>query len=340
MGDVRFSLFHLAQDPSSRPPGELYAEALELGVLAEQLGYDAVWLAEHHFSSFSVTPSPNLLTAALFERTERIRVGVMVHVLPFHNPLRVAEEAAMLDHMSGGRLAFGVGRGIQPKEFERVGIPMGESRERFVEAFDVIMKAWMQDSFSHRGKFHDFGELSLVPKPLQKPHPPIVVSAMSPDSLRFAAEKGHPTATMFLPAHKIAEGHELVCRHMYVAPTNEEARRDTEETLMHYWRTLLKVAIPADGPTSLPEAYKFYTGLYPMLGELTYDDLLESDFLVFGDPETCVEKILRHADAFPLDEFLCLSAFGTLPHAKVKRSLELFAKEVAPEVRRRLKERA
>jgi len=354
MGQLRFSLFHLAQDASGRPFEELYAEALELGVLAERLGFDAVWLAEHHFSNFSVSPSPNLLTAALFERTERIRVGAMIHVLPFHHPLRAAEEAAMLDRLSGGRLNFGIGRGIQPKEFERMGVPMAESRERFLESIDVIVKAWTQKSFSHEGKYYRFAELSLYPTPLQKPHPPIVLSATSPDTLRYAAEKGYPTATMFLPAPKIAEGYELyrarwkecghpgeapgisLSRHMYVAPTNEEARRDTEETLMGYWRTLLQVGIPADGPASLPDAYKFYTGLYPMLGSLTYDDLLSSDLLVFGDPETCIEKIVRHADAFPLDEFLCLAAFGTLPHAKVKRSMELFAKEVVPEVRRRL----
>jgi len=354
MATPRFSLFHLAQEAGGRPHEQLYAEALELGVLAEELGFDAVWYAEHHFSNFSVSPSPNLLLAALFERTKRIRAGAMIHVLPFHHPLRAAEEAAMLDRMSGGRLSFGIGRGIQPREFDRMGVPMAESREIFLESIEVIEKAWTQESFSHKGKYYNLAELTLYPKPLQKPHPPIVLTATSPDTLRFAAEKGYPTATMFLPAQKVAEGYEIyrarwkecghpgeapgimLSRHMYVAPTNEEARRDTEETLMEYWRTLLQVGIPADGPKSLPEAYKFYTGLYPMLGSLTYDDLLNSGLLIFGDPETCVEKIMQHADVFPLDEFLCLAAFGTLPHAKVKRSLELFAKEIAPEVRRRL----
>src|SRR5713101_2072015 len=131
-------MFEIAQQVAGKPVADIYGDLLEQMVLAEELGFDAVYFAEHHFSDYSVIPSPNLLLAALSQRTRRLRIGTLVNVLPFHNPVRLAEEVAMLDALSGGRFEFGIGRGVQRHEFRGMSVPMEESRERFQETLEII----------------------------------------------------------------------------------------------------------------------------------------------------------------------------------------------------------
>ena len=160
-----FSLFDFFQDRQDE--GRYYQDTLDLVIRSEQLGFDSVWLGEEHFYSFGICPSPQLFLTALARETTTLRLGTAISLLPFENPLRKAEDFAMLDILSNGRLDFGAGRGIIPKHFEGFRIPPQESQARYEEALAIIRQAWTQDSFSYQGKFWQVPELSLSPKPSQ-----------------------------------------------------------------------------------------------------------------------------------------------------------------------------
>ena len=151
---LRFGLLHLFESAQNKTEKQFFAENVELIEYADQVGLDEVWLAEHHFTEYGVMPSTQVLGAFAAARTQRIRIGSAVAVLPFHNPVRLAEEFAFLDVLSDGRLDFGVGRGYQPGEFEGYGIPFDESRSRFDESLAIIRQAWTQDTVNFEGKHY------------------------------------------------------------------------------------------------------------------------------------------------------------------------------------------
>ena len=183
-----FSLFDFFQDRQDE--GRYYQDTLDLVIRSEQLGFDSVWLGEEHFYSFGICPSPQLFLTALARETTTLRLGTAISLLPFENPLRKAEDFAMLDILSSGRLDFGVGRGIIPKHFEGFCIPPQESQARYEEALEIIRRAWTQDRFSYQGQFWQVPELSLSPKPSQKPHPPIYRGTLSMESFETAGRLG------------------------------------------------------------------------------------------------------------------------------------------------------
>src|SRR5262245_15740897 len=164
-----------------------YRDTLDLMIQAEKLGFDSVWVGEEHFYSFGICPSPQIFLTALARETTRLRLGTAISLLPFENPLRKAEDFAMLDILSGGRLNFGVGRGIIPKHFQGFRVDPHESRERYEESLAIIRKAWTEETFSYEGKFWQVPSLSLSPKPLQTPHPPIYRGTPSLESVEAAA---------------------------------------------------------------------------------------------------------------------------------------------------------
>src|SRR5436190_2559525 len=174
---------------------ELFRRQLDEIELAERIGIDQVWFYEHHLNPSAPVPSPNLLIAAAAQRTGRIRFASMVNILPFRNPLLVAEEAALLDNLTGGRLDMGIGRGLRPPEFDAFDVDQQRSREIFLEAFDVIRRVWADEEFEHRGRYWTVRKNGpLAPPLVQKPHPPFLVSAQSEDSLRWAAQYDIPFA--------------------------------------------------------------------------------------------------------------------------------------------------
>jgi alkanesulfonate monooxygenase SsuD/methylene tetrahydromethanopterin reductase-like flavin-dependent oxidoreductase (luciferase family) len=174
----------------SIPLPSIYAMALERIVIMDRAGYDAVWLAEHHFSSFSVCPSVHMMGVMAAARTERLRIGTGVSLAPFYHPLRLAEEVALLDVLSGGRVNWGAGRGFERSEFKAFGIPGEESAARFHETVDIVLKAWSSDKLCYQGKFFSYDGVELLPKPLQQPHPPVWMAASSLTAIEWAAGKG------------------------------------------------------------------------------------------------------------------------------------------------------
>lgn len=169
----------------------VYARALERIRIMDRTGYDAVWLAEHHFSTYSVCPSVHLMGMHVAGITERLRIGTGVSLAAFYQPTRLAEEVALLDVLSGGRVNWGAGRGFDRKEFEAFAVPPEQSYERFRENVDIVLRAWREERLNYDGKFHRFHDLEVLPKPLQQPHPPVWIASSSPDAIRWSASQGH-----------------------------------------------------------------------------------------------------------------------------------------------------
>src|SRR5260370_1040699 len=206
---MRFGFFdQLPCAPGYSEP-QRYKDILAQIELGDAVGFDTVWLGEIHFiREFSILADPLMVLAAAAQRTSRIRLGTAVTLLPMHNPVKIAEEAAIADILSNGRLEFGVGRGTAPQHYAGYGIPQEESRERFDEALDFIIGAWTDEPFSFEGKYFHAHELSVVPRPLQSPHPPVRIAAHSPDTFPFAAGRHFPifATPMINPPDKLKAG--------------------------------------------------------------------------------------------------------------------------------------
>jgi hypothetical protein len=168
---VRFSLFFLISVPESRDNVAAYRDEIDQMLLAETLGFEGIWIGEHHFSPYGTVGSAIGLSAYAAARTRRIRIGQAVNVLPFVHPIRLAEDAAMVDILSEGRLNFGIGRGYSALEYGGLGISMDESRQRFDESIEIILEAWTKPAFSYSGQFFRLPRVAIYPLPLQKPHP-------------------------------------------------------------------------------------------------------------------------------------------------------------------------
>ena len=190
---MEFGIFHEFPSLPGRSHAEAFAQSFELVDGAERWGLDAMWLGELHFDpARSVLSAPLCIASAIAMRTQRIKIGLAVQVLPLCHPLRLAEEAATVDQLSGGRLIFGVGRSGVARTYEAYGVPYAESRERFAEILDIVRKAWTQEKVSYQGKYHRFEDVAVVPKPFQQPTPQIRVAATSADTFVSIGKQGLP----------------------------------------------------------------------------------------------------------------------------------------------------
>jgi luciferase family oxidoreductase group 1 len=338
---MNFGTFLLMQSPSARSSQEIYTRAIDVAQAAESLGFHNVWLAEHHFSTYGYLSRPAQLATFIAAKTSRIRVGTAVIVVPLHHPLVVAEEIATLDLLAGGRLDVGLGRGYQYYEFERFGLELESGRARWEESIDIILKAFDGRPFTYDGKLFKIPETTVFPQPLQKPRPPIWITAQSPDSVEAAVRRGFNVLTggFGVPIERMAEFRRLfdrvvsevkpaeplkvgVQRAVYVTDSAADARaaagearwnmRVTLSLRNHYERVEEGRAIPVPAPK-----------------EPDVEDLLDR-FLVIGTPETVIRQITRIREQVGITHFNCSFWFGDLEHARVLRSMELFSREVMP----------
>ena len=187
---MQFAAFALAGSSAREDPEVIFRRIVEYAIEAEQLGYDAVWFAEHHFSNYGYIPNPLLMATRIAAETSKIRVGTAVLVLPFWDPLRVAEDIALTDQLTNGRLEVGVARGYQPFEFRRFGLTMDDARDQTDEALAIISKALSGETFEFNGKYHQIPETTLYPKPLQQPTPPIWLAATTQESFDIGRRYG------------------------------------------------------------------------------------------------------------------------------------------------------
>jgi luciferase family oxidoreductase group 1 len=341
---MEFGTFLLLQTPSADPSDVVYRRGVEITQAAEELGFRNMWLAEHHFSTYGLLSRPLTYALHLADKTRRIRVGTAVIVVPLHHPLTIAEEIATVDLLSGGRLDVGLGRGYQRYEFERFGCDLGESRQRWEEAVDVILQALSGKTFSYEGKYYRIPETTVFPQPAQKPHPPIWVTAQSPDSIAATARRGFNLLTggygvsiqrlrefrdafeAGLAQHHHAEKpHVGVQRPVYVAESDAEARAVVEQA-----RWNMRVTLSLRNNYERVESGRAMP--VPYANEPSLDDFLDG-FSVIGTPATCVRQIRRLQEIMHIDHFNCSFSFGDLPQDKILASMRRFAAEVMPAFR-------
>ncbi|MBT6277163.1 MAG: LLM class flavin-dependent oxidoreductase [Chromatiales bacterium] len=329
---MKFGTFHLMEQPFTKSEAQVYREQLSQIRLADDIGFDSVWLTEHHFSSlphvpdvpgeYCVSASPYALACAVSQITKRVRIGSAVKVLPLEHPLRTAEDVAMADILSEGRIEFGVGTGYRKYEFEGLTVPLEEKAERFDEALNIILGAWTTDEFSYQGKFYDVPTLTLVPRPVQKPHPPVWIATRlgTQDVIDYTAARGFKLLCAWAPRDELrATYHQLLeaqakleiadplvftcLRHVYVGESDAAAQRDGNKYVDYYMNS---------------------TALFRPVGAH------ERGEMIFGGPQTCMEKLATLRDESGINNLICWMNFGGLPQTMVEDSMHRFAQEVMP----------
>jgi alkanesulfonate monooxygenase SsuD/methylene tetrahydromethanopterin reductase-like flavin-dependent oxidoreductase (luciferase family) len=286
---------------------EVYERALDRVVIMDRTGYDAVWLAEHHFTTYSVCPSVHLMAMEVAHRTERLRIGTAVSLAALYHPLRLAEEVALVDVLTGGRVNWGAGRGFERLEFDTFGVPLDETAARFREAVEVVLAAWTQPRLTFHGEFWDFDGVEVLPKPHQQPHPPTWVAATSPDAIAWSAAHGHeilmdPHASFAEIGAKYEQycagraeagfpppGDTPMARLVAVAATDDEARRIASSGAG--WTVGAYINPKSGGAAS--------TG-----ATLTGEDLVEAyvrDRVVWGSPARVRDELARLREVMHLE---------------------------------------
>lgn len=345
---MRFGFFDQLPCAGGHSERQRYLDLLAQIDLGESLGLDTVWLGELHFSrAFSILADPLLVLAAAAQRTTRIRLGTAVTLLPLHNPVKIAEEAAIADILSDGRLEFGVGRGTAPIHYAGYDVPQAESRERFEEALEFILQAWTHDRFSFRGKYFQAHDLAVVPKPVQTPHPPVRIAANSPDTFPLAAGRGLPifATPLINPPDKLKEGLAVYRRALpagirgdaalafpvHVTASRAQARQECEASLLHFLREAGERLRPL-GDADI-KSFEAFREVLARMQRVRYEDV-DREMAVFGDPEYCVERVRALRREYQMDEFICyFNQGGLMDHAMVRESMTRFAREVLPHCR-------
>ena len=372
---VQFSLFHLMPYPYlERMPGNWpvphklfeperasvdYQRYLDQMALGDELGFDWVGCNEHHYSPYGLMSNPTLIGAALSQRTRRSRIAMLGALLPLNNPVRVAEEYAMLDMMSGGRLIAGFIRGI-PNEYIAYGVDPSTSWERFEEAYDLVLRAWTEpESFGWEGKHYQFRTVSIWPRPLQRPHPPILMSGGSLESAAFAARKRAMMGVVQLSSQEFARelydtyrataremGWEpprsnlLVGLHTWVARTDAEARKTLGESEEYFYSVLSR---PSNHANELVvSGTRYYQSdaarnrrleRRAKVMDLTIEDRIEQGTVLCGSPDTVVRQIQQVVKALDIGTIQVNFKVGAVPNDAVEESMRLFSQEVLPHVR-------
>ncbi len=349
---MRFGLFFQAPEAPGQTHGERYAEMFDLIALAESLGFDVAWLAEIHFGgAFSLLSNPLMVVPAIAARTRRIRIGTAVTLLPLHHPLSCAEQAATADLLSGGRLEFGVGRGSIPTQFHGFGVPVAENRARFDEALEIIRLAWTQERFSYRGTFYQVENLAVVPRPLQRPHPPIRVAVHTAESFAHIGDLGLPiySGTTTTPLPQLREYMAALSRAsrgrrpprgrsdqmalmlpVHVGPTGRAAREAMRPGVHQYYKNLQTIF------SQLPDSYGDHLprlrAIEENVANLPYERFCR-DQGVFGDAAEVARPAGRRAGRLrALPDHLLVRPGLDAAAAAVERAMRRFAERVMPKL--------
>ena len=316
---------------------------------AERLGLDAIWLSESHFNpTRSVLSSPLSVASAIASRTERIKIGTAVSILPLGNPLRTAEEVATIDHVSNGRFEFGVGRSGLPGSYEGYNFPYAESRERFHEYLEIILKAWQNERFSYEGKFFSYDDVCLIPKPFQAPHPPIRIATTSTDTFNTMGNMGFPifVGVRTLSLEQVADqvgvymsalessDHDgkidiSIRVPVYVAPSKEEALSQCRESFMGQFRRIGgALARSVNSAGADPRDQRAQRSEH--LAAVEWEDVIGNKAIV-GTPEMVIDQIRVMKETLSLSALVAeFNAGGLIPEDKISRSLRLMCEEVIP----------
>ena len=346
---MEFGMFHEFPSLPGRTESEAFDEAMEQVDAAERLGLDVMWLAELHFEPRrSVLSAPLSIASAIAARTRRMKIGIAVQVLPLCHPLRLAEEAATVDQLSHGRLIFGVGRSGVAQTYEAYGVSYAESRDRFREILDIVEQAWTKPSFSYAGKYHHFKDVAVVPKPYQKPTPPIRIAASTPDTFPAIGRRGaaifasvrhtswsalaeqiHTYQEAWEEAGHPGRGQVFVSAPTYLAETEERAQSEPKESIMHFYHEQANLL---EGAARLvdPETAARRMRRVDQLRSLRYEDGLRNHALV-GTPQAVAERLKTLRREIGLTGILAeLNCGGLIPHQQVLTAMQLLCADVKP----------
>jgi luciferase family oxidoreductase group 1 len=344
-----FGLFFLMQRDQAWSEQAVYDSALEQMLAAEALGYHSVWIAEHHFNDYGLCPAPPVLAAFVAARTTTLRLGMGVSLLPLHHPVDLAEQLAVLDVVSGGRLDVGLGRGGTLQDYQTFQSNRNDSRARTEEGIALMVQCWRGEPFDLRGRFHSAERLHARPRPAQRPHPPLFIAANSEDSVRSAARWGLPTlSAFFVPLRELVRRRAIYrdealaagrsesevdrleqtswgMRVVHVAPNRDEALRAAEAPFMGYQLRMAQLRSEATGGGLQDSFDRSFVQLRP------FREYLQSGAgALIGTPYDVATGLREYAEATGHRRVLLLMDIPGLETAKALQSMRLFSEAVAP----------
>jgi alkanesulfonate monooxygenase SsuD/methylene tetrahydromethanopterin reductase-like flavin-dependent oxidoreductase (luciferase family) len=343
-----FGLFFLMQRDEQWSEQAVYDGDVEQMLAAEALGYESVWIAEHHFNDYGLCPAPQVLAAFLAARTRTLRLGMGVSLLPLHHPIDLAEQLAVLDVVSGGRLDVGIGRGGTLQDYQTFRSERTDARVRIEEGIALMRQCWTGAPFDFAGQFHSAERLHVRPRPVQRPHPPLFIAANSEDSVLSAARLGLPTlSSFFVPVPELQRRRQVYretaraagraeseidelerrsggMRVVHVAPTTDEALAATEPPFMSYQRKMSMLRSDATGG-NVPNSFD-----RTLLRLRSFQEYLSDGWALIGAPSAVRDALQQYLDATGYQRVLLLMALPGIDTKLALRSMRLFAEQVAP----------
>ena len=335
----------------------VFAEHLALGDLAEPLGFDSLWALEHHFTGYAMSPSPTQLLTYFAGRTKRLTLGTAVIVLPWHDPVRVAEEIALLDVLSGGRCMFGFGRGAASVEYAGFRIPMEEARARFVESAKIVVLALTSESFEWEGEFFTIPRTSIRPRPISHPERRFYASSVSPESAEIMARLGFgllvimqnewPKAAEDIRRYReltASVGHTprapIILTNISCAESRPEATERAEQYLARKWDSIDTHYHFSDGHLASVKGYEFYGKMaktYSKMKDASYREKAAEFYVkiqIVGTPDECLQQIAELRRLTGVDHLATEFGYGAMPHEQAELNMRLFAERVMPVLQR------
>lgn len=350
---MEFGMFHEFQRMPGQSEAEAFAASFEQVDAAERSGLDVMWLAELHSApERSVLSAPLNIASSIATRTKRMKVGIAVQVLPLCHPVRIAEEATTVDHISHGRLIMGIGRSGFPRTYQAYGISYAESRDRFVEVMEILRLAWTKERFSFDGKYYHFDNVCVTPKPYQSPYPELRIAANSPDTFASAGSQGMPifVATRlgnldelvpnlesyranWRAAGHAGDGRVYLRVPVYVAATEAQALAEPEESIMYFYRYLgqrIEESASAEGTRAIENR----AARGQRLQQITWGEVLRSKVIV-GTPTMVADRLSQLQEELGLSGILAeLNCGMRITPPLVLNSLQMMCEEVVPYFRR------
>ena len=359
---TKWGVFSLSQFPDQSKRVECFDDDLRFFQLAETLGYDSAWIAEHLFSTYGVVTSTQVYAAAIAKCTTKLRIGIAVVAMPFNHPLRTAADFALVDVLSHGRLDFGIGRAYQPHEFVGLGVPMEKSREMTMEAADVVLRAWTEQKITHAGEFWTIPDpVEVLPKPVQQPTPPVYMAVISPESFELAGRKGwnlqmaspfsyrtyregwidaiEKSCKVYAEAaaqanHDPARLQRMILLPFFCHEDGAQARAIYQPHVEWFYAKVSsnQLSQKSSGPVKGYELTMEEGKKTREMGYLGFDKLYEHGAAIADDPATCINKLKALKRRLGVTEFALWFNIGGIAPEHVERSMRLTAQQVMPYV--------
>jgi alkanesulfonate monooxygenase SsuD/methylene tetrahydromethanopterin reductase-like flavin-dependent oxidoreductase (luciferase family) len=329
---------------------QAFQEGFALVDAAEAWGLDGAWLAEFHFNPVrSVLSSPIVVAGSIATRTQRLRVGMAVYVLPLNNPLRIAEEVATVDHISAGRFDFGIGRSGFARSYDIYGTPYNESQARFREALEIIREAWKGEPFSYRGDHYRIENATVSPRPYQQPHPPLRIAAVTPETFPSVAQQGFPIFVglrgMDIPelrthldiyrktwrqAGHAGRGSVYLRVPLYAGATEKAAMEEPYDSITYYFTRQSRLVAQDATQRAATDRHEDRQGIADRLAGLTYEQILQTK-VVFGSATGLIDRLKQLQEELGLDGIVAeMNAGGLIPAEQVMQSLKILSHDVMP----------